>query len=131
MADRYLASLVLDGARALVVGGGAQAMRIARELADAGADVVVVDQEPIPELRELGRAGIVRLLEREWRYYDGDGAVIVVAATGDFTLDHAVVQQARKERSWIYAPSDEGVSNFFPAASGGAGASEDEHQPRS
>jgi uroporphyrin-III C-methyltransferase/precorrin-2 dehydrogenase/sirohydrochlorin ferrochelatase len=131
MAERYVASLVLDGSRVLVVGGGAQAMRLALEMAGAGADVVVVDQEPIPELRELGRAGIVRLLEREWRYYDGDGAVIVVAATGDFTLDHAVVQQARKERSWIYVPSDETASNFFPAGPGSAGASEDEHQPRS
>lgn len=123
---------MLDGARVLVVGGGAQATRLARELAEAGADVVVVDQEPIPELRELGRGGVVRLLEREWRYYDGDGAVIVVAATSDFTLDHAVVQQARKERSWIYVPSDETASTFFPAgAAENAGVSEDEHQPRS
>jgi precorrin-2 dehydrogenase / sirohydrochlorin ferrochelatase len=108
--------LVLEGRRAVVVGGGKAAADRADELAAAGAEVVVVADEPGPEIRAKAVEGAIRLVDREWRYYDADGAAIVVAASGDPELDRAVIDAAKKADAWVSAATDLEDSTFVVPA---------------
>jgi len=99
-APLYPVSLRLAGRLAIVVGGGALALRKAEELLASGAWVRVV----APEWRaDFGRleAEHGALLERSTRPFepaDADGAAIVVAATDDPATQRAAARAAA-ERS--------------------------------
>jgi uroporphyrin-III C-methyltransferase/precorrin-2 dehydrogenase/sirohydrochlorin ferrochelatase len=71
--------LDLTGRRAVVVGGGQVALRRARALDAAGADVLVVARRLRPEFGELGFA----VAERGFAATDLDGAWLAMACTDD------------------------------------------------
>jgi precorrin-2 dehydrogenase/sirohydrochlorin ferrochelatase len=75
----------------VVVGGGAVAVRKARKLLQAGAEVVVVSPEILPELEDMGVEVHVR------PYEDGDleGADLAFAATDRREVNAAVAREAR------------------------------------
>ncbi|MAT91182.1 MAG: uroporphyrinogen-III C-methyltransferase [Halioglobus sp.] len=86
--------LKVADARVLLVGGGVVAVRKARLLLRAGADLVVVAPQVCDELQALlGDAGGSW---RQARYTatDLDGATLVVAATGDRAVNEAVHRDA-------------------------------------
>ncbi|MEL7029786.1 MAG: siroheme synthase CysG, partial [Pseudomonadota bacterium] len=84
----------LSGRRALVVGDGEAAVRKARLLLKAGANVVVVAQKPSSDLvDEVGSDAVAR---RAFRPADVDGCALVVAASEDETMDAAVAEAARE-----------------------------------
>jgi len=84
--------LDLTGRRVLVVGGGAVAVRRARSLADAGAEVLLV----APQVSDPP-AG-VRIERRPFADADLDGAWLVVAATDDPAVNAEVAAGAETRR---------------------------------
>jgi uroporphyrin-III C-methyltransferase / precorrin-2 dehydrogenase / sirohydrochlorin ferrochelatase len=86
--------LDLTGRRAVVVGGGAVAIRRARALHDAGADVVVVAPQIGQEITALG----VDTVQRAFEPADLDGAWLAMACTDDPEANAAVAAEAAARR---------------------------------
>ena len=74
----------------MVVGGGAVAVRKARKLFQAGAEVVVVSPEVLPELEDMS----VEVHERPYEYGDLEGADLAFAATDSREVNAAVAREA-------------------------------------
>ncbi|WP_235514180.1 bifunctional precorrin-2 dehydrogenase/sirohydrochlorin ferrochelatase [Deinococcus sp. Leaf326] len=85
------AFLDLRGEVALIVGGGAVALRRAATLLASGLDVRVVAPAILPDLAALP----VRAERRPYAPADLTGVRLVVAATDDAALNDAVAEQAR------------------------------------
>jgi uroporphyrin-III C-methyltransferase / precorrin-2 dehydrogenase / sirohydrochlorin ferrochelatase len=86
--------LDLTGRRAVVVGGGAVAIRRARALHEAGADVVVVAPQVGQEITALG----VDTVQRAFEPADLDGAWLAMACTDDPEANAAVAAEAAARR---------------------------------
>jgi glutamyl-tRNA reductase len=86
---------MLEGRRALVVGGGRVGQRKVELLLDAGADVVLVCPQCVTELVDLARAG--RIAHRSRVFEDGDvaGATLVFACTDDKHVNRRVLETAK------------------------------------
>lgn len=102
--------LRVEGKRVVVIGGGEIAARKARELARAGADVVVI----APELRaDIGDASWTK---RAYARGDLHGAWLAFAATDDADVQSRVADEARDERVFVVAVDDlENASAISPA----------------
>jgi uroporphyrin-III C-methyltransferase/precorrin-2 dehydrogenase/sirohydrochlorin ferrochelatase len=74
----------------LIVGGGEVAVRKARLLLEASADVTVVADELHPVLIEWQKAGRIRIVERRFQAGDERGQRLVIAATGDGQANAAI-----------------------------------------
>jgi siroheme synthase-like protein len=82
----YPINLRLKGERALVVGGGHVAAGKVRGLLDAGADVTVIAPDVVDEVAALP----VTIEQRAYESTDVQGFRVVVAATNDPAVNHAV-----------------------------------------
>jgi precorrin-2 dehydrogenase/sirohydrochlorin ferrochelatase len=91
----YLVNLALEGRLAVVVGGGAVAVRKAEDLLAARAQVRVVALEPCVGMRALAESGRVTGHWREYRTADLDDAFLVVAATDDRPANARIRQDAQ------------------------------------
>ncbi len=102
----YPVELDLVAKLAVVVGGGAVALRRTRALVEAGALVTVIAPDVTSELAALP----VTLRRR--RYRDGDlaGAWLVHAATDDPAVNAAVAAEADRERIWCVRADDGAAS---------------------
>tara|TARA_B100000029_G_scaffold463904_1_gene497513 strand:+ start:1086 stop:1676 length:591 start_codon:yes stop_codon:yes gene_type:complete len=90
--DLFPAFIKLADRRVVVVGGGPVAASKLEALLNAGADITVVAPEIVSEIRNSR----VKILERDFRLSDLDGAWLVVAAA---TLDvNRTVSQAAESR---------------------------------
>jgi precorrin-2 dehydrogenase/sirohydrochlorin ferrochelatase len=87
----YPIVLNLAGHRAVVVGGGRVALRKARALADAGAEVCVVAPDLAPAFADDPRLVCVVAYAAERL----DGAAVVIAATDDEAVNAQVAADAR------------------------------------
>jgi precorrin-2 dehydrogenase / sirohydrochlorin ferrochelatase len=76
----------------VVVGGGTVATRKVGKLLQAGAEVVVVSSEVLPELAETG----VEIHERPYEYGDLDGASLAFTATDSREVNAAVAGEAKE-----------------------------------
>ena len=106
----------LEGAKALVTGGGPVAARKAAELLDAKARVHVVALAiEGPEMEALlGRLHSLEL--REARVEDVDGAAIVVLATDDAASNRMLAEAAKARGILVNAVDDPANSTFFTPA---------------
>lgn len=86
--------LKLTGRHCLVVGGGKVSARKVTMLKRAGGRVTVVAPTASEEIQSLARQGEISYLERGYQQADMDGMAIVIAATDDAKLNHAVAEQA-------------------------------------
>jgi precorrin-2 dehydrogenase/sirohydrochlorin ferrochelatase len=75
-----------------VVGGGSVATRKVRKLLQAGAEVVVVSPEVLPELANMD----VELLYRTYEHGDLEGADLAFTATDSREVNAAVAREARE-----------------------------------
>ncbi|HEV7184723.1 MAG TPA: uroporphyrinogen-III C-methyltransferase [Leifsonia sp.] len=112
----YPITLRLAGREVLVVGGGPVAARRASGLVAAEAIVTVVAPEASEPLTDLVRAGSVTWIARGYRPGDLDGKWLVHTATGDRTVDEAVLADATEARVWCVDASDhEASAAWVPA----------------
>ncbi len=99
----YPVNLVLDGRRVLVVGGGRVALSKVVELVACGAVVTVVAPEIVSELRDLDT---LTLVERSYEPGDVRGFRFVVSATGDPSVNAAVLADGEAEGIWVNGVDD-------------------------
>ncbi|MEO0494800.1 MAG: NAD(P)-dependent oxidoreductase [Actinomycetota bacterium] len=109
-ADGYPVMLDLRGRRCVVIGAGATAVSEIRRLVAAGATVEVVAPSVHPDILELD--GPVFLRRRRYRPWDLGGAHLVIACTGDPTVDARVAAEAHERRIWVQAQSDPATGSF-------------------
>ena len=103
---RYPVALDLTGRRAVVIGGGAVALRRAAALVEAGAVVSVVAPAVLPELAALD----VIVHARPYRPGDLAGAWLAHAATDDPAVNAAVAAEAEQGRIWCVRADDGDVT---------------------
>lgn len=106
MGFQYPVTLDLDGRRCLVFGGGATAEEKVRGLLEAGAAVTVVAASVTPGLGDLGSAGAVSVIHRDYTEGDLDGAFLAIAATGDRSLNARIHAEASAGRVLLNAVDD-------------------------
>jgi uroporphyrin-III C-methyltransferase/precorrin-2 dehydrogenase/sirohydrochlorin ferrochelatase len=108
----YPIDLDLTGRPVVVVGGGRVALRRARTLLEAGADVTVIAPRVEPDLADLP------LVVRQRGYRDGDleGAWLVHAATSDPAVNSAVAREAERCRIWCVRADDAALSRAWTPA---------------
>jgi uroporphyrin-III C-methyltransferase/precorrin-2 dehydrogenase/sirohydrochlorin ferrochelatase len=115
-APTYPIVLVLDGRRAVVVGGGPVAARRTAALVEAGADVVLVSPWVCEDLHDLVDTGTITWLPRDYTGGDLDGAWLVHTATGDPATDDLVAAQAEGARVWCVRADDASLSAAWTPA---------------
>lgn len=93
--------LDLRARRVLLVGGGPKALRQARHLLEAGADLAVAAPELTPKLARWAARGRLRHHPGEFepRWLDGAWLVLVAEATAE--LARRVVAEAEARRIWV------------------------------
>lgn len=102
----FKAELAVTGRRVLVVGGGPATLGRIAALRDSGADVTVVSPEVVPAVADLADRNLLRLIKREFIAEDLDGVWLVVAASGDPSIDDEVRRLANELK--LFCLSDSG-----------------------
>jgi len=113
----YPVALVLRGRRCLVVGGGNVAAQKVKGLLAAGAEVHVTARDVGAAMRELaGQRGLASVEERPYRSGEAAGYWLVVAATGDPTVNQSVYDDGEKSGVFVNSADDpERCSFMLPA----------------
>lgn len=120
MGGRYMSTLALNirmhGKTAVVIGGGAVALRKIRTLLAAGASVRVAGTTVCPEIAALNDSGALAARVGSYAASDLDGAFMAVAATDDALVNGQVCADAR-ERGILAAAADDPAAGecTFPA----------------
>lgn len=95
----------------LVVGGGAVALRKIIKLREFGAQVTVVAPELLPEME-----GLACCIRREFRDTDPDDKYLVIAATNDSSINHAIADICKAKRIPVNAVDQQEDCTFiFPS----------------
>lgn len=108
--DRFPLFVDLTDRLCLVVGAGTVGTRRARVLKNFGAKVTLLGQK----ITDAPQG--VEVIERDYHYGDAATMDLVVAATNDRSLNHAIYQECRKRKIPVsVADAPEECSFFFPA----------------
>ncbi|MFO0565412.1 MAG: NAD(P)-dependent oxidoreductase [Polyangiaceae bacterium] len=114
--ESFLVALLLADKRCVVVGAGAEAVRRARALLAAGADVLVLGDAPDPELEQLALAGELRLDRRAPTGADLDSAWLVVLTERDPALAQSLADECARRRLFFCAVDQPGQNGFHHVA---------------
>ncbi len=115
-----IVDLNLKGKRALLAGGGTEAVRKVAGLLTQDCEIIVVAENAAEEIRGWADAGKIQLHER--RVKDGsflkdyDPLYLVMAATDDKNLNREIVNAAKEMRCYVYAVDDPEASDFSQPA---------------
>lgn len=112
----YPVHLVLEGRKALVVGGGPVAAQKAGALAESGARVLVVAARCSPEMEDVARRGGFRVILRDFRPSDLEGMSLVIAATDRADVQQAVAREAGRRGIFACAVDDPANCSFIAPA---------------
>ena len=104
----YPVNLRLKGERVLVVGGGRVAEGKVRGLLDAGAEVTVVAPQVIDSVAALP----VAVVQRPYEATDIHGFRLVIVATNDPAVNHAVYVDGEAAGVWVNAADDPANCRF-------------------
>jgi siroheme synthase-like protein len=118
----FIVGLRLDDRPCLVVGSSAEAALRARGLSEAGAAVRVVGAEPSAELRALGDAGDVALIDRAFEPADLEGVWLAVYADRDALLAERIHELAETVGVFFCAVDQPTVSSYSHLGIARAGA---------
>ena len=112
--------VVLEGSTivAVVIGGGAVALRKATALLESGARVHVVAPDVHPDLTRLAdaRPGLLRVTSDSYRATYLADATLVVAATGDGAVNSQVAADARERGALVNVVDAPSLGNFITPA---------------
>lgn len=86
--------LKLEGRRCLVVGGGAVALQKVRSLLECAASVTVVAPDAGAEIRDLAEQDRIVWQQRKYQPDDIPANLLVIAATNDAAVNHAIYEDA-------------------------------------
>jgi siroheme synthase-like protein len=106
----------LKGKQVVIVGGGEVAERKVASLRESGARIKVVSPCLTAWLRALGESGKVVLIERPYERGDCKGAFLVISATDDPSVQHAVWNEAEDLGILINTVDDPGFCNVIMPA---------------
>lgn len=106
----------LRGRRAVVVGGGAQAVHRVEQLLDAGASVRVIAQRPSRAIAEMAGRDGVELVTRRYREGDLRMARVAFGSTRDAALRRALAEEARRRGVWLHIEDAPELSDFVMPA---------------
>ncbi len=122
MALAYPVNLNIAGWSCLVVGGGTVGARRAESLANCEARVTVVALSADKKVRDLSKAGIVRLLIEPFMPTHLEGMRLVIAATNSDTVNEAIGTQCRKRNILVNRADDAAEGDFAVPATVRRGA---------
>ena len=105
----YPINLRLRAQRCLVVGGGRVALGKVRGLLDADAVVHVIAPEVVDDIESLPGVEVER---RAYQPGDVDGHRLVIAATGDGTVNRRVFEDGERAGVWVNAADDPANCTF-------------------
>lgn len=115
--NTYPISLIgLEARRCVVIGGGAVAERKVDGLLAAHAVVTIISPALTPQLERLAAAGEVQTLRRAYQPGDLATAFLVIAATADPAVNHAVWEEATRCGCLVNVVDDPTHSNFIVPA---------------
>ena len=98
----YTIQLNLHDTFCLVIGGGKVALRKAKTLLAAGANVTVIAPRFEPSFTALALAHrTLRLKERSFQAGDTEGAFLVIAATDNSAVNQTVAKEAIANRCMV------------------------------
>jgi precorrin-2 dehydrogenase/sirohydrochlorin ferrochelatase len=117
MPSVYPISLLIEGRRCVVVGGGKVAERKVASLLEAEACVRVVSPEVTEEIGRLAQAGRIEWRQTEANEADVADAFLVIAATDDPQLNARVAAAAEAAGKLVNAVDQPADCNFFVPAS--------------
>jgi siroheme synthase-like protein len=103
----------LEGRRCLVVGGGTVGLQKIRSLLDCGAKVTVIAPDAATKVRELAEQSRIDWLQRNYAPRDITGHLLVIAATNDAKVNHAVYEDASAAGVLANAVDDPPYCDFY------------------
>jgi siroheme synthase-like protein len=103
----------LDGRRCLIVGAGAIGLQKVRSLLECGANIMVVAPEARDEIRELAQDGKLQWQQRHYAAEDVRGQQLVIAATDDPEVNHAIYADAMAAGVLANAVDDPPFCDFY------------------
>ena len=109
----YFACIDLTDRPCLVVGGGEMALEKVEGLLGAGARVTVIARDPGAGIRSLASEGRVELLERKFEDPDVARAWVVIASTGDESIDRRVAAAAEERNKLVNVADVPDLCNFI------------------
>lgn len=109
----YPVNLVLTGRPCLVVGGGPVAAAKARDLAECGADVLVVAPEIGPEVRDVDG---ITWDERDYQPGEAASYRLVLTAADDPEVNRAVFTDGDDAGVWVNSADDPDNCSFVVPA---------------
>ena len=105
--------LRLDRRPVLVVGAGTVAQSKIESLRSTGAVITVVAPEAVPAILDLAAAGALLWRQRVFRPSDLDGVFLVIAATNDSAVNHAIYEEALRRNVLCNAVDDPPNCDFY------------------
>jgi precorrin-2 dehydrogenase/sirohydrochlorin ferrochelatase len=105
--------LRLERRPVLVVGAGTVALAKIESLRQAGAVLTVIAPHAAPQLFELVENGDVTWHQRPFAASDLDGIFLVIAATNDPAVNHAVYEEALRRNILCNAVDDPPNCDFY------------------
>jgi precorrin-2 dehydrogenase / sirohydrochlorin ferrochelatase len=103
----------MQARQTVVIGGGQVAARKVEGLLAAGAQVKVISPILNPELQSLAGSGVITFLPRAYQDGDLEGAYLVIAATDETSVNHAVWTEAMKRGCLVNVVDDPEHSTFI------------------
>jgi siroheme synthase-like protein len=103
----------LEGRACLVVGGGAVALQKVKSLLECGANVTVVAPDARAEIRDLDKQGKIAWRRRCYIADDVLGQQLVIAATNDPEVNHAIHNDAEVAGVLANAVDDPPFCDFY------------------
>ena len=114
--DYYPLFMQIEDRTCVVIGGGVVAARKVEMLRRAGARVSIVAPDLIDELARLAERGSIDHRGRMFFPNQLDGAVLVIAATGNAAIDAQVARHARLRGLPVNVVDDAQLSSFVTPA---------------
>jgi precorrin-2 dehydrogenase/sirohydrochlorin ferrochelatase len=105
--------LKLEGRNCLVLGAGSVGEQKIRSLLDCGAHLRVIAPSASAAVREWAQSGLLTWIPREFESADLDGAYLVVAATSDVEVNHAIYSEANARGILCNVVDDPPYCDFY------------------